>query len=619
MKDKKLKIIALSILLVTLIGAATYAYFELESEATNKTETKVQTSTFDIETSLTNLDGINAKDIPLINEEEIDTKAVTLDFDVKSLARTKLPGKFNIYLKDVEITNNFISEYFKWQLVMDGNVIGSGDFSDINTKGTPDSNKTNTNSKSYFSNYYIKQGINFNGFNKSNLSLKIYLLNAEVNQNSLLNGNLKAKVAVEAYQSDSLAYSEEVLHGADPVLTDDLVPVLIEDNGTVKKADTTKEWYSYEDKKWANAVILTSNPSTTYNVGDTILETDIESYFVWMPKYKYKLFHTNQADGYTSGQPATLGSDAQEIDVVFGLTNTTDTSTECATPMTSGATGNCADNKYMTHPAFISMNTNGLWIAKFETTGTTTGITVKPSSTSLRSLTPKQMFELGYNYKRVNESHMMKNTEWGAVAYLYHSEYGRCTNGTCEDIRINNNSSYLTGYAAADGTNQSTYPGTYGNDSTKTLTYNTTTGVKATTTGNITGVYDMSGGAWEYMASYRAGTLGESVFDSTSISSYDSKYFDVYDANSGWTTYSKRILGDATGEMGPIYYYADGDTSNRVHNNWYADGSDFVDSSYPWFVRGGHYDHGVLAGPFYFSRSSGGANGRLGFRLVLAP
>ncbi|MBE6161793.1 MAG: hypothetical protein E7158_06210, partial [Firmicutes bacterium] len=301
MKNKKLKIIALSILLVTLIGAATYAYFELESEATNKTETKVQTSTFDIETSLTNLDGINAKDIPLINEEEIDTKAVTLDFDVKSLARTKLPGKFNIYLKDVEITNNFISEYFKWQLVMDGNVIGSGDFSDINTKGTPDSNKTNTNSKSYFSNYYIKQGINFNGFNKSNLSLKIYLLNAEVNQNSLLNGNLKAKVAVEAYQSDSLAYSEEVLHGADPVLTDDLVPVLIESNGTVKKADVNSEWYNYENKQWANAVILVSSPSQTYEAGDTIAESDIESYFVWIPKYSYKLFHTNQDSTVISG------------------------------------------------------------------------------------------------------------------------------------------------------------------------------------------------------------------------------------------------------------------------------------------------------------------------------
>ena len=37
----------------------------------------------------------------------------------------------------------------------------------------------------------------------------------------------------------------------------------------------------------------------------------------------------------------------------------------------------------------------------------------------------------------------MKNTEWGAVAYLQHSQYG-----SHEKVRINNNSNYLTGYAA---------------------------------------------------------------------------------------------------------------------------------------------------------------------------
>ena len=213
---------------------------------------------------------------------------------------------------------------------------------------------------------------------------------------------------------------------------------------------------------------------------------------------------------------------------------------------------------------------------------------------------------------------MMKNTEWGAVSYLYHSSYGRCTNETCEDIRINNNSSYLTGYAATDDTDQSTYPGTYGNDSSKTLAYNTTTGVKASTTGNITGIYDMSGGAWEYMASYRDTALGSSGFDASTIANYDVKYFDVYGETSNSYDYSKRILGDATGEMGPFYDYTTG-TWTGHHNNWYADNSNFVDSGPPWFVRGGGYSYGVLAGPFYFSIDTGGASGYIGFRLVVAP
>ena len=191
-------------------------------------------------------------------------------------------------------------------------------------------------------------------------------------------------------------------------------------------------------------------------------------------------------------------------------------------------------------------------------------------------------------------------------------------NGTCEDIRINNNSDYLTGYAAADGTNQSTYPGTYGTTSDVTLAYNTTTGVKASTTGNITGVYDMSGGAWEYMASYRDTTLGSSGFDASTITNYDSKYFDVYSNSSNDYDYSKRILGDATGEMGPFYDYTTG-TWTGHYNNWYADYSYFVYSSYPWFVRGGYYYYGVLAGPFGFAYDTGGSDSYFGFHLVLAP
>ena len=138
--------------------------------------------------------------------------------------------------------------------------------------------------------------------------------------------------------------------------------------------------------------------------------------------------------------------------------------------MTSGASGNCKVGDYMTSPAFISMNANGLWVAKFETTGDIANLTVKPGLTSLRNQTVKSMFEAAYNYQRGNDSHMMKNTEWGAVAYLSHSKYGINT-----EVRINNNSSYLTGYAAVDGTDQSSYPGTYGTDSSITLPYNTTT------------------------------------------------------------------------------------------------------------------------------------------------
>ena len=39
-------------------------------------------------------------------------------------------------------------------------------------------------------------------------------------------------------------YSEELLNGADPILEEPLIPVIIETDGTVKKADVKSEWYS---------------------------------------------------------------------------------------------------------------------------------------------------------------------------------------------------------------------------------------------------------------------------------------------------------------------------------------------------------------------------------------
>ena len=208
---------------------------------------------------------------------------------------------------------------------------------------------------------------------------------------------------------------------------------------------------------------------------------------------------------------------------------------------------------------------------------------------------------------------MMKNTEWGSVAYLSHSKYGINT-----EVRINNNSNYITGYAATDSSDQSKYPGTTGTDASLTLPYNTSTGYKASTTGNITGIYDMSGGSWEYMASLRSETYGSSGFDSATLKSYNSKYYDEYDKNSNaWHTFNKRILGDATGEIGPFYYYQDADNNNRLHNSWYADASYFVASSKSWFGRGGYYNDGVLSGQFYFSHDTGVADGFSGLRLVL--
>ena len=430
--------------------------------------------------------------------------------------------------------------------------------------------------------------------------------------------------ALDSLYQDECPKSDECLNNAaSPKLYSGLIPITLADDGTVTYADATGDWYNYCEKRWANAVVLISSPSKTYEVGDVIAEDDIQSYFVWIPKFKYKLWNVN-SDGKSTGSLDT----AHIIDVVFSVTNTIDKEgVSCETPLVSGETGNCDNGEYMTHPAFITMGVNGFWVGKFETgySGATSKanaqkneanaekIIIKPNVYSWRNIKVMFAFQNAYNYQRDMDSHMMKNTEWGAVAYLAHSKYG-----SGQEIRNNNNSNEKTGYGALLTSSQQTYGGTNGDGATYNSAYNTSVGYFASTTGNITGVYDMAGGSHELVAAYITATMGSSGFSTTTIANYDSKYFDVYNKSSATTTYQYRILGDATGEMGPFKSFKDGDNTARNHNSWYKEIGNFVQSSASWFLRGGVYSYGILAGQFGFQATAGGNGTNNSYRIVLS-
>ena len=421
-------------------------------------------------------------------------------------------------------------------------------------------------------------------------------------------------------------YRETLLNGTDPVITDKLIPVVISDTGVVTKADTSKEWYSYENKKWANSVIL-KDESITYQDGEEIPDSNIESYFVWIPRYKYKIFNTGSYTGLT-----TISNSTQTIEVVFENKDTT---------QSNGTTV----GSYLTHPAFTSLDVNGIWVGKFETgydgaTSTakaqvnsvdTSKIIIKPNVYSWRNIAVGNIFKNSYDYQRNLDSHMMKNTEWGAVAYLQHSKYGSQTS-----VRINNNSSYITGYAATVEPTLGYNGGTsiaasriestsLGKDGTYTVNYLNQNSTVASTTNNYTGIYDMSGGAWEYVMGYTTGatTVGGSsgitgLYPNFFSDSVYSKYWDKYTAAVN-TNYNNRILGDAIGEMGPFGSEKDPDGTANAKSSWYKDYAYFIDSVHPWFVRGGRWCYGAAAGAFAFSYGTGATSTSLSFRIVLAP
>ena len=338
----------------------------------------------------------------------------------------------------------------------------------------------------------------------------VYAISAYIESNKVTyNNHNKENVqeAVDELYERSGIHQEEwqdpTLKGSDnyPVLQDNLIPVEIKPNGDTYYANTKSEWYNYSEKRWANAVILVDNPSNeNYKVGDKIEEDDIKGYFVWIPRYSYKIWNEGKYSSVITNitntqQTATVDTAlwrinrTRIIDIKFVGTDTTETGSTVGT--------------YLTHPAFKlgSKKLSGIWVGKFETGGTSASdMVVKPNVSSWRNEAVKTFFEAGKSFVNSLDSHMMKNTEWGAVAYLSHSEYGIGT-----EVNINNASDYYTGYSASPNTNQSIYPGEQAEhtDGTKTQPWNTTVGYLASTTGNISGIYDMSGGIVEYMAAYR--------------------------------------------------------------------------------------------------------------------
>jgi len=116
------------------------------------------------------------------------------------------------------------------------------------------------------------------------------------------------------------------------------------------------------------------------------------------------------------------------------------------------------------------------------------------------------------------------------------------------------------------------------------------------------------------------GNVGESGFTIEEINT-KIKYFDVYSSTSTQTSYKNRILGDATGELGPfgtlVSTGSDGNKKANI-NSFFSGSSNFVNSAYSWVYRGGSMYHGVIAGPTYFGRDTGALIVNISFRMVLA-
>ncbi len=379
-----------------------------------------------------------------------------------------------------------------------------------------------------------------------------------------VNSSCQAKSGIDFYHDDS---------GAErPVLKDNLIPIKFDVTG-IMKADISKQWYDYDIKQWANAVLVTEEGYATYQGDYTGLidEEDILGYFVWIPRFRYQLFNV---------ESSLIASEI--ISVRFEN-------------IRSVKATNQENGKWHTHPAFSfgSKELTGFWFGKFTTTGTNSIVTVLENSAMLRNqyianhYTAISNFQLHFDFLNARIS---KNTEWGAVAYLATSIYGNEV-----EIWSNPNSSYLTGCAGNTANPSST---------TTCNQFDSENGVKASTTGNLYGIYDMSGGSYESLMGVMLELSGvlidaaESTFNE--INQIEKKYFNLYQFGTTYNdsdAYQRRVLGDATSET----------------RNWFSNNQEFIFHQNSFFLRGGDINS---PGIFSFNYSPG--NITSGFRITIS-
>ncbi len=434
-----------------------------------------------------------------------------------------------------------------------------------------------------------------------------------------------------------------------PVLSDNMIPVVYNGYNWVK-ADTNSRWYDYERQMWANAVTVTNESRNSYQqaeVGTKVNMDDILQMFVWIPRYSYTIQQPyGKKEEGRKDEPSQLLPG--EIDVKFISSSTKDD-------------GKAQYNKgekvkeWFTPPGFTfgDKNLSGIWIGKFETGNIgdcTPGYSavdtncdrenfipyIKPNFISWRGIrvSTLELVSMGitkvgniYGFDQTTyDSHASKNTEWALISYLTQSKYGKYGNslytGENKEVYMNNYTKFLTGCSSGQGIAYASENCTYRYDDTTSQEDGTGyLGGGASSTGNITGIYDVNGGAWEYVmgnlsedgakrsgyteaqnSGYKGKLSDESLIEGREWN--DNKYYDFYSStNSKTACNGSPCKGHALSEIA----------------GWYGDFSAMLSTTSPWLARGDWPQDDKLSGVFSYYPHYGSTYLQTTFRIVLTP
>ena len=421
-----------------------------------------------------------------------------------------------------------------------------------------------------------------------------------------------------------------------PEIDGTMIPIKYNGENWVVTTTSDPDWYNYniEEKKWANVMLSDGTyKAGSVKAGQVIQENELGSMFVWIPRYAYKIVYFNSEE---DKQAYLL--DRNDVSRIVGYSDArgiVDTQGKVPSDINQKQdTSIAVEDNYRTHPVFEKdvdkggwgKKTKGIWVGKFEMTTTTSSNgtnMILPNKQARRNENITKFFTdsqaIGEKFNMALDSHLIKNSEWGAVAYLAESKYGR--NG--EEISVNQCSNYCTGVGRGLNKDEDStktgdgkiYNSTYSWSSVKDIQkYNGSVGVLSSTTGNIYGIYDMAGGSWEYMMAFYKDENGNihTGYNTNYHSNFngylyngteykdgvdlpEKKYYQVYEDNI-YTT-----MGDALFET----------------SAWNQDRNQIAYAYRPIHTRSGMNNDTYAAGLFYYDMYDGRGHGNAGCRVCL--
>ena len=546
-------------------------------------------------------------------------------------------------------------------------------------------------------------------------------INALVGENGIITQAQRAKedtqqgkrdeesglLSLEEQINQALGESFNIQEGVNrPKLASGMSPIKFVDPTTSEKGKVEKtesgdtSWYDYNAKKWANS------------------QTEDGSMWVWIPRYAYKVNETDKkfdikfligtTDNYydESGKIQTAKrctSSNANVDTKNGYTVHPAFTDETSIGYRNGgwdkeltgiwvakfeagyASGN---NSASVKASSVSYSQSSVWVRAVEAGtsedssqtarnwldgiygSTKTAIkypTFQPVTYSMNYINHNDAFNIAkamtengniYGLTGSADSHLMKNSEWGAVAYLSQSQYGLDKQEVCiNNVSLNSGGAKRTNttgksgvdsvYAVTGCTTGSTSAGesvqtmvningTTGNTANNGVyTWDQLNGCMASSTGTIYGIYDLSGGTWERTATYVANSHGELktygasiAYDGNTLRTASTKYttaypFDSSTDNTGITNNETNLNTASTNNYKKNnLIYGDGiretSTVGTGSSSWHSDYSCYPGLNSPFSFRGGALWSGSSAGLFYFNCASGNSIFGLGFRAVLA-